>query len=497
MNLNVTAHDYLLEFFNIFFKRQRLIGIFMVSSFLLVCLYTFIVTPTFMASSQVLVKIGRENVYVHQGGNYTPIVNESSLEQINSEIELLKSRVLAEKTLKSIGIGRLYPKLEDSTWYGRIKSAVLGAGRVSISELALVEFEKALTIQSIKNSRVIEVGFHHPDPNLAAEVANRYVGGYMDERVKVHQDPRSLAFFDEQTKILREKIQKAEERLKDLKSRSELVELSQERSLLLRQKSELEVSTNDTESRVEEIMRRIDQLKRQAGMVPERIPQGEETESNPLLINTLQAQLVQLELRKRELLGKYTENNRFVQEVDGQIRDVQQRLSGEESRRYGRSRYGVNPSFQQIRDDLLRNEVELKAMNAKLKTQRDHMGHYKKRLDQLASNEINLNDLQSELEVDRKNYQLYLTKVEESRISNEMDSQKIANVSVLRPALIPLKPVKPNILLNLGLGFGFAVFGSLGLAFGLELFRDHFEKPYEVEAALGAPVLASIPHRQE
>jgi capsular polysaccharide biosynthesis protein len=78
-----------------------------------------------------------------------------------------------------------------------------------------------------------------------------------------------------------------------------------------------------------------------------------------------------------------------------------------------------------------------------------------------------------------------------------MDSQKIVSVSVLRPALIPLKPIKPNILLNLGLGIAFAVFGSLGLAFGLDLFRDHFDRPDEVEAALGTPVLASIPHLQK
>jgi capsular polysaccharide biosynthesis protein len=48
--------------------------------------------------------------------------------------------------------------------------------------------------------------------------------------------------------------------------------------------------------------------------------------------------------------------------------------------------------------------------------------------------------------------------------------------------------------LNLGLGIAFAVFGSLGLAFGLELFRDDCERPDELEQALGAPVLASIPH---
>jgi len=51
--------------------------------------------------------------------------------------------------------------------------------------------------------------------------------------------------------------------------------------------------------------------------------------------------------------------------------------------------------------------------------------------------------------MDHRNYRLYLTKFEESRISNAMDTEKIANVSLIEPARPPLEPVSPKVMLNM------------------------------------------------
>lgn len=97
------------------------------------------------------------------------------------------------------------------------------------------------------------------------------------------------------------------------------------------------------------------------------------------------------------------------------------------------------------------------------------------------------------MELDRQNYRLYLTKFEESRISDAMDSEKIANVSLIEPARPPIKPVSPRIFLNILLSIFLGGFGGLGLAFFSEYFDDSLEKNEDVEDHLGVPVLASIP----
>ena len=101
--------------------------------------------------------------------------------------------------------------------------------------------------------------------------------------------------------------------------------------------------------------------------------------------------------------------------------------------------------------------------------------------------------LENQLDVDQENYRLYLKKFEESRISNAMDAEKIANVSVLERAIPPLKPVSPKVRLNLALGVFLGMFGGLFLAFFMEYLDDSLDRPEDVEQHLKLPVLVSIP----
>jgi len=102
--------------------------------------------------------------------------------------------------------------------------------------------------------------------------------------------------------------------------------------------------------------------------------------------------------------------------------------------------------------------------------------------------------LRDEVEVDRENYRLYLTKFEEARISNAMDTEQIANVSIIESARPPLKPTSPKIMLNMVLAAFVGGFGGLGLALLSEYMDDTFDRAEDVESNLHVPVLASIPN---
>ncbi len=107
--------------------------------------------------------------------------------------------------------------------------------------------------------------------------------------------------------------------------------------------------------------------------------------------------------------------------------------------------------------------------------------------------DVKLNQLEQSVDVNRQNYRLYLAKFEESRISDAMDNKKMANVSLMQSAFIPLKPVSPKVLLNIVLAIFLGGFGGLGLAFFTEYLDDSLGKPEHVEKVLQLPVLASIP----
>ena len=114
------------------------------------------------------------------------------------------------------------------------------------------------------------------------------------------------------------------------------------------------------------------------------------------------------------------------------------------------------------------------------------------KLEQLNQVELELDQLEQQVEVDRENYRLYLTKFEESRISDAMDAEKMTSVSLISPARPPRKPVSPKVMLNLLIAFVVGTFGGLGLAFFVEYLKDSMETVEAVEEHLQMPVLLSV-----
>jgi len=475
-----TTNPSIRDFLHLIFKRKAQILIFFSVTVLIVTIGTLLWPPAFEAASQILVKIGRENLFVPASG-VSPVVNINSEQQINSEIEILKSRSLAQKVVETLGAKAIYPKLKEK-----------GARKILVEKAAL-KLQKGLDIKAIKKSNVIEVGFTNRNPEMAASVVNKLVDFFLDRHLDVHKNPQSFKFFKKQSQAVKDKLRQGEESLKAFKGEHNVTSLEEERALSLNQEATLAAALNQTITQEAETKNRVKEIPKQLASTPKNIPQGKEVNYNPYLINTLESRLVELELKERALLTKYTTRNRLVQSVRSEIRLVKGKLEEQDNKGYKKSLYGPNPTYQRLQQELFQNETDLKALNAKKKAQRSQLVEYRGKLDKLNRLEMELNQLQNQLDVDRQNYRLYLTKFEESRISNAMDAERITNVTVIEPALPPLKPVSPKVLLNIVLGILFGGFGGLFLAFFLEYLDDSMDKPEEVEHYLRLPVLTSIP----
>ena len=493
MNTEATGHTSLRDFLHVIFKRRNHILLFFFVTVCTVAIGSLVVKPTYEATSQILVKIGRENLYVPPSGSATPVVSFNREEQINSEIEILQSRFLAEKVVKSLGPTVIYKDLNENSdgfLSGLFRRAHPPQTPV---DKAVLELQKALKVEGVRKSDVIDVSFKHKDPQMAATVVNTLVSFYLDRHLHVHKNPQAYDFFQEQSQILRNKLNEAEEKLERFKKKHAVSSLDEERSLLLKQEADLVTGLNQTLSQEAETENRISQLRQQLAATSKTILLDQEIDHNPFAINTLEARLVELELKEQELLSKYTEQSRLVRNVREEIWMVRNKLAEQEAKRYGKSRSGVNITYQRLQEELLRNEAELKAIRAKKETQTAHLSKHRRQLEKLNRIEVELNQLKQQVDVDRENYRLYLSKFEESRISDAMDTEKIANVNVIEPAQPPLKPVSPRILLNILLAIFLGGFGGLGLAFFSEYLDDSLEKDEDVEEYLQLPVLGSTP----
>jgi uncharacterized protein involved in exopolysaccharide biosynthesis len=508
---NKNSLRYLLHF--LFKRKLQIITIFFITVSISI-IVALLLKPFYEAQAQILVKIGRESVYTPATVNLDPVVNYDRREQINSEIEILKSRTLAEKTLAAVGID-IFEKSDNQGTKNFLNKIPLSDEKTkkyqskaskSIKNTrdttrtknqnykkALANFQTGLKVEAVPHSNLISVTFRHADPDRSAEIVNELSSIYLDYHLQVHKPQQSNNFFKTQLNYQKQKMKQTEKKLEKLKKDHDITSFDEQRKILLRQTAEKRVEVDQTLSEEAEVKNKILELKRQLGTTSETITQEKVVDHNPYLISNLQARLVELELEEKQLLTKYKESSRLVRNIREEIRLVNEKLSENEAKQYGRTHSGMNPMYQRLKEELFKNEANLKSLSARRQTLNLQLNDYQSHLGKLNQIEAYHNQIQQELEVVRENYRLYLTKFEESRISDAMDTEKIANVSLVEAAQPPIKPVPlpRRVIVLIGLFLG--IFGGIGFAIFTEYLDDTLEQPEDVEAYLEIPVLTSIP----
>ena len=106
-------------------------------------------------------------------------------------------------------------------------------------------------------------------------------------------------------------------------------------------------------------------------------------------------------------------------------------------------------------------------------------------------------DLTRNAKAAEDNYLLLLHKQEEARISDELDQQRLFNVSVVEAASVPTLPVHSAVWYLLRCTF-LALLCALASAAGADRLDPMLRTQAELESILGVPVLASLelPTRQ-
>ena len=469
----------------IIFKRKVPIILFFSTTVFVVNLVTIMIKPVYEASSQVLVKVGRENIYVPPSGDLDPIVQTDVDQQINSEIEILKSQSLAKEVVQSLGPANIYKGL-------KAKGSSANAQKHLVLK-ATSRLQKALDFRRIKKSGVIEITYKNHDPRMVATVVNDLVKHFLSLHIAIYKNPKTFKFFEEQSKTFKDNLRKTEKRINLLKTQHGITSLDEQKILLLRQAMNQKNNLDGTISQEIEAKSRIAQIRQQMAETPKTISQSREVDQNTDLINTFEAKLMDLELKERELLGKFTVQNRLVQNVKEEIRIVRKKLNQHNSKLHGRNLFGPNIIYLDLQAALFRNETDLKAFNAKKIIQSAQLADLRIQIEEFNQIGMELSHLKYQLGIDRENYRLYRTKFEDFSTSNAMANLKIANVSVIQYANPPISPVSPNVRLNLALGILLGAFGGLFLAFFLEYLDDSLDKPESVEQYLDLPVLVSVP----
>ncbi|HEY3423789.1 MAG TPA: GumC family protein [Negativicutes bacterium] len=470
------------EFLTIIFKfKVRILAVFL-SVVVAATIATFLVSPVYEADSSILVKIGREYVNRPEVGNLAPVMSLSQEEVTNSEIQILSNRDLIQKVIEAIKVENIYPELLQKP-----------LDNISPLDAAIAIFQKKMSVEGIKKSNVIQVTFQHKDPRVAAKALNLLVDFYKEKHLQVFSDPKS-SFLESQLVAYDQKLKESETNLQSYKQKAGVFSLEEQRSLLLKQRSELDTALKNTQNIMYEMQKRIYTLKEQMKKFSESTTRYTSTERDKIIVET-KARLLALQLNEQALSKKYTETNRLVVNARKEIQTVKDFLKEQEEDISNKVKTG-NSVYQNTEMDLIKAETELNAQKGKASAVNQQLSEVNRSIRALEFSEKNILQLKREQTINEKNFQTYMEKAEEARITEDMNRLKMSNISIIQKATVPVEPVKPKKALNILMGIIMGIFCGIGLALISEITCLNFSTPEKVENRLSLPVLATIAQKE-
>ena len=473
------------DFLTLLFKEKRLILVTFLGTLLLAIAASFVPSVKYTASSRLLVLLSREYTFRPQIGSEGASGAMLALDNahiIRSEVEILGNPELKREVVRRFGPERIYPGLD--------KELRTEKDRRQQIDAAVKNLAANMKIDPVRDSNVVRVSFAHPDPYLAADLLNTIVQIYLDHRRELYGQ-RGSAFVTSQRENFATRLAEAEKAMEAFKLKNDITVIDEQKLLLLRNQAELETARRDTASRLREATARLDNLNGSLGKVARTVPLYSESTSTPA-IETAKARLLELELRRNELMAKYSPNSRFVTDVNNQIALVRQFLAQETRQGPSTQRVGANPTYEGLQAEAIRLRAEVDSLRARQTTLDGQVAALEDRRARLEQLEREYRELALNRQILEQQYQAYAAKAEEARIMEDLDSRQAANIRIVERAVPPTegRNLQPLII---ALGLVAALMTALAAALFREFTRTTLVTPEAAERSLGLPVLVAVP----
>lgn len=488
---NIRSERSLRDLYSVLFRHKWKMLLFFCFVFIIVAVVTFCSDEIYSSEARLLVRLGRETVALDPTATTGSIISvaQSRENEMATELEILRSREIAEKVVDSIGLDSFIQS--EGTKKNLLQRLNL-ATHLSDRDEAVKQIMNNLAVETQRNSWIINVSYKNTSPKLAQDVLSKIIDFYMDKHVVVHQTPGSYQFFVEQAERLRGNLTGAENKLRDLQSTTGVFSLDEQQRILLGRIGALETEIDSAESDLASSRARVQELEKKLAITPELVVTAATVGYANVAADAMRARLYELQLTEQDLVSKFEPESRQVQDVRQQIAAAQALLDKENQARSTLTK-GINTTYQGMQSAFFGEQANLLSVQARLEMLKKKLTEAQTQLKTQSDNGFKVTTLSREVGMQEANYRKYSESLEEARIDHALETGKISNISVMQPAVLPIEPILPRKLLNLFLGFLVGIFGAVGIAFTSEYLDHSIRTPDEVEERLHLPTLACIP----
>lgn len=328
-----------------------------------------------------------------------------------------------------------------------------------------------LKVEPSRESSVVEVSYSGSDPKFAAVIANAFAAAYITTNLELKVEParQTSLWYDGQVKSLRDNLEAAQAKLSSHQRKQGIVvvdeRLDVKNSRLQEISSQLvaaQAQAYDATSRLNQIKAALDEGK-SAEALPEII-------GNPL-IQSMKADLARAQTKLADVAKRVGPNHpeylRAATEVESQRKHLDEEVTN--ATKGIRNTAGTSQSrVEQLKKALADQKAEILTLTS----QRDDFAV-----------------LTREVESAQKMLDVAMLRSGQTRLESQTNHTDIA---VLNPALPPLEPSSPKLLLNIALSIFLGALLGLGAGFLAEMIDRHVRSAEDLAEALGVPVLGVL-----
>jgi uncharacterized protein involved in exopolysaccharide biosynthesis len=341
------------------FRNRRVVGLTFAGVFLGALIFAFILPKHYEAHMKILVQRDRVNPPVSSASSTDIPVMASSVteEDINSEVELIKSQDLLQEIVEECGLAkppsflaRLFvPNAKDPGY--RVAKAVQ-------------RMESDLTVAPMPKTNLIEIRYRSTNPKLAAKVLQALATGYLAKHVEVHRPAGAFDFFEKEANRYRQQLDESELQLADFSKQEGTVSPTAMVGLTLQKITDFQAALEQDGAQVAATRQRIASLQKELASTPSRLTTADKTADNGQLLEQMKATLLKLQIARQKLLANYSENYRPVQDLESQIKLTQSAIQSAEQSPVREHDTDQNPTYQWITEELAKARADLASQEA-------------------------------------------------------------------------------------------------------------------------------------
>jgi polysaccharide biosynthesis transport protein len=468
------------DYVRVLVKRKWTVLACLFTIFSVVAIASLKMTPVYEASGSIAINKPDSGLV---NFNNSPTFNLDYYDptEIETEVKILQSDLLALQVVKELGIDRR-PEFGGKT--AALPSSLdlapdpLQADPSRTSGL-LASFRGNLKVTLAPNTKIIDVHFRSPDKDLAANVVNTLMSTYTENNFKSRFDSTMQAsdWLSKQLVDLQMKVETSQEKLVRYQKEHEILGIDEKQNITTAKLDELNKALTAAESErmdKESVYRLVQSADADtiASAASALDAAGGGAQSASTLLDGLRTKEADLKIQAAELNTQFGPSYPKLAQVNGQLKEIDAQILAETRKVAGKIRGQYMAALQ--RENMLHDALEKQ----------------KQEENKLNESAIEYSLLKRDLESYRTLYEGLMEKMKEAGVSAGLKSNNFRIVDVAR---VPTYPIEPNIPRNLAFAFMLGLTSGVGLAFLLEGLDNTVRTTEQAQMISGLPPLGMIP----